>query len=88
MKIKLSELIKAVDYLRYYNRDLLDDSSIDVSMLEESISDGVLQSVLTFTVNSVDYSNKEVNRTVELYPASECKEPRIIEISTRNLKDS
>ena len=88
MKIKLSELIKAADYLRYYNRDLLDDSLIDVTMLEENISDGVLQSVLAFSVNSVDYSNKEVHRTVELYPGSESKEPKIIEVSTRNLKDS
>lgn len=87
MVIKLKDLIKAVDYFKYGTPSTHSDINISISMIEEHLELGVLQTVLSFSSEIPDYSNNSVTRTVEVFPKDEVKTPRVIEVTSKPLKD-
>ena len=94
MKFKLKDINKALDYIRY-NGKMDATSDIEIAIREEDFENNKVGSLMVFSASSVKEpssyervkTNKNVTITVEVFPESENRQPRVILLESQVLDD-
>lgn len=94
MKLKLRELKKALNTLEWKtgwdSGNRFDDGMIDIVSSEEDVASGVLCASIKISVSyqgSEDKFNKQITKSIELYPNDESRAPVITKVETYSLEE-